>query len=131
MYYFLPLAAEAKDAADEPERPISGPVHFMNALSCLVAAERAGSRDLCPGQRGAWRLLCSSFLVMTCFLIWDYNWNILPKKNYIGVSRSIQNFLVSWRMFCCSYFFGFWAPMYVTIQPNKYIPDASPKYVES
>ena len=39
-----------------------------------------------------WRLLCSSFLVMTCFLLGDYN--ILPKKE---LHRSLQ---VIWFKVC-------------------------------
>ena len=34
-----------------------------------------------------WRLLCSSFLVMICFLFRDYHILYYPKRKYIGGSR--------------------------------------------
>ena len=40
-----------------------------------------------------WRLLCSSFLVMTCFLIGDYK--ILPKKE-LHRSLQVASVLLPW-----------------------------------
>ena len=46
----------------------------------------SGGHDLSVRRVVAtWRFLCSSFLVMTCFLIGDYN--ILPKRE---LHRSLQ-----------------------------------------
>ena len=47
-------------------------------------------RGVAPGKglhvEPAWRILCSSFLVTTCFLIKDYT-IYYPKGDYIGAAR--------------------------------------------
>ena len=51
---------------------------LLNSLDTLFQANLDS-----PSVEASWRLLCSSFLLLTCFLIRGYI--ISPKKNYIGV----------------------------------------------
>ena len=48
-------------------------------------SQEDGANDICLNLLYTWRLLCNSFLVMTCFLLRDSS--ILPKKD---LHRSLQ-----------------------------------------